>query len=56
MKIRGVEVDRGEIIPDSYMAMNPGTATEELDGIQTREPAFGLPAGGSVPLGGRRRR
>ena len=44
VKIRGVEVDRGEVIPDSYMAMNPGTATEELDGIQTREPAFGLPA------------
>jgi flagellar biosynthesis protein FlhA len=24
--------------------MNPGTAEEELDGIETREPAFGLPA------------
>jgi flagellar biosynthesis protein FlhA len=44
VKIRGVEVDRGEVISDSYMAMNPGTATGELDGIQTREPAFGLPA------------
>ena len=44
VRIRGVEVDRGEVIPDAYMAMNPGTATEELDGIQTREPAFGLPA------------
>jgi flagellar biosynthesis protein FlhA len=44
VKIRGVEVDRGEVIPDCYMAMNPGTATEELDGIRTREPAFGLPA------------
>jgi flagellar biosynthesis protein FlhA len=44
VRIRGVEVDRGEVIPDAYMAMNPGTATDELDGIQTREPAFGLPA------------
>jgi len=44
VRIRGVEVDRGEVIPDAYMAMNPGTATEQLDGIQTREPAFGLPA------------
>ncbi len=44
VKIRGVEADRGEVIPDSYMAMNPGTAIGELEGIQTREPAFGLPA------------
>ena len=29
---------------DHYMAMNPGTADDEIDGIPTTEPAFGLPA------------
>ncbi len=43
-KIYGLEVARGEVMVGRYMAMNPGTAEEELDGIETREPAFGLPA------------
>ena len=29
---------------DNFLAMNPGTAEGELDGIKTTEPAFGLPA------------
>lgn len=29
---------------DYYLAMNPGTAKEKIAGIETREPAFGLPA------------
>jgi len=44
IKIKGVEVAGGEIMLDNYMAMNPGHAEEELDGIPTTEPAFGLPA------------
>jgi flagellar biosynthesis protein FlhA len=44
VKIKGVEVARGEVLADCYMAMNPGTATEEVEGTHTREPAFGLPA------------
>jgi len=44
IKIKGVEVTRGELMLDHFMAMNPGTAEEELDGIKTTEPAFGLPA------------
>lgn len=44
IKLRGVQVAKGEIKPDHYMAMDPGTATEKLRGIETREPAFGLPA------------
>ncbi len=44
VKIKGVEVARGEVLSDCYMAMNPGTATEEIEGTHTREPAFGLPA------------
>lgn len=44
IKIKGVEVAKGEILFDHYMAMNPGYVEEEVDGIQTTEPAFGLPA------------
>ncbi|MCS7234212.1 MAG: flagellar biosynthesis protein FlhA [Synergistetes bacterium] len=44
IKIRGVEVGRGELIVDYYLAMNPGTAKERIEGIETKEPAFGLPA------------
>ncbi|WP_026485903.1 flagellar biosynthesis protein FlhA [Caldanaerobius polysaccharolyticus] len=44
IKIRGNVVARAEVIPNNYLAMNPGGATEELVGIKTKEPAFGLPA------------
>lgn len=44
IKIKGVEVARGELMLDHFMAMNPGTADEEIQGIKTTEPAFGLPA------------
>lgn len=44
IKIKGVEVSRGQIMFDHYMAMNPGLVEEEIDGIKTTEPAFGLPA------------
>ncbi|MDT8901310.1 flagellar biosynthesis protein FlhA [Anaeroselena agilis] len=44
IKLRGVEVAKGELLPDHYMAMNPGTVAEEISGIETFEPAFGLPA------------
>jgi flagellar biosynthesis protein FlhA len=42
--VKGVEVARGELVPDRLMAINPGTATTPLEGSATREPAFGLPA------------
>ncbi|NOT24515.1 MAG: flagellar biosynthesis protein FlhA [Acidobacteria bacterium] len=42
--VKGVEVARGDLVPDRLMAINPGTATEPVEGSQTREPAFGLPA------------
>ena len=44
IKIKGVEVAQGELMLDNYMAMNPGLIEEEIDGIKTTEPAFGLPA------------
>jgi flagellar biosynthesis protein FlhA len=42
--VKGVEVARGEIYPDRLLAINPGTASGSVDGIATKEPAFGLPA------------
>jgi flagellar biosynthesis protein FlhA len=42
--VKGVEVARGELMPDRLLAINPGTATTTVEGIATREPAFGLPA------------
>jgi len=44
IKIKGVEVAGGELLMDHFLAMNPGTAEDEIDGIPTTEPAFGLPA------------
>ncbi|NLY42477.1 MAG: flagellar biosynthesis protein FlhA [Clostridiaceae bacterium] len=44
IKIKGVEVAQGELMFDHYLAMNPGTVEEEIEGIRTVEPAFGLPA------------
>ena len=42
--IKGVEVSRGSIMIGRLLAMNPGTIEKEIDGIQTTEPTFGLPA------------
>ncbi|MGP1599213.1 flagellar biosynthesis protein FlhA [Peptoanaerobacter stomatis] len=44
IKIKGVEVASGSVLFDHYLAMNPGNAEEELNGIDTIEPSFGLPA------------
>lgn len=44
IKLKGVEIAKGELLLDQYLAMNPGTAYEDIDGIDTVEPAFGLPA------------
>ncbi len=44
IKLRGVAVAQGEIYVGHLLAMDPGTATTQLQGIDTVEPAFGLPA------------
>jgi len=44
IKIKGVEVAKGELMFENYLAMNPGTVEQEIDGYDTIEPAFGLPA------------
>ncbi|MCL4848049.1 MAG: flagellar biosynthesis protein FlhA [Acidobacteria bacterium] len=42
--VKGIEVARGELYPERFLAINPGTATVPVEGTATREPAFGLPA------------
>jgi flagellar biosynthesis protein FlhA len=44
IKIKGIEIAAGTLYLDSYLAMNPGNAERALAGIETTEPAFGLPA------------
>nr|WP_325189799.1 flagellar biosynthesis protein FlhA [uncultured Selenomonas sp.] len=44
IKLKGIEIARGELMLDHYLAMNSGTVFEEVPGIETVEPAFGLPA------------
>jgi flagellar biosynthesis protein FlhA len=42
--IKGIEVARGEIVPEHHLAIIPDASDVKISGIQTREPAFGLPA------------
>jgi flagellar biosynthesis protein FlhA len=44
VKIRANTIATHELMTDRLLAINPGTAEEELLGIQTKEPAYGYPA------------
>ncbi len=44
IKIRGEEVSRGEILVDYYLALEPPNPVGTVDGIETIEPAYGIPA------------
>ena len=44
IKLKGVEIAKGELMLEHFLAMNSGTVFEEVPGIETTEPAFGLPA------------
>ena len=44
IRIKGEEVARGEIMPDHLLAMNADNSRFALKGVETVEPAFGLPA------------
>ena len=43
VKIKGEEVARGEILVDYYLALEPVNPAKEIDGIDTIEPAYGIP-------------
>lgn len=42
--IKGNQVATAEILIDHFLAMDPGNAIHNVEGIETREPAFNLPA------------
>ncbi|MDQ7062646.1 MAG: flagellar biosynthesis protein FlhA [candidate division KSB1 bacterium] len=44
VKLRGHEIARGEVRMGYFMALNPGIVSKTIRGIETVEPAFGLPA------------
>lgn len=44
IKIKGNTVARGELLLNHYLAMSPGFDDDSVQGIETTEPAFGLPA------------
>lgn len=44
IKVKGNVVAEGELLLDHYLAMSPGIEDPEVYGIDTTEPAFGLPA------------
>lgn len=44
IKIKGNVVGNGELLLNHYLAMSPGMDDDSITGIETSEPAFGLPA------------
>lgn len=42
--IKGIEVDSYEVMPGYYLAVDLGTARGKIEGIETKEPAFGMKA------------
>ena len=42
--LKGAEIGSGEIYPDKFLAMDSGLVVDKIDGIPTKEPAFGLDA------------
>ncbi|MFP7732803.1 flagellar biosynthesis protein FlhA [Priestia aryabhattai] len=44
LKIKGNEAARGELLLDHYLAISPGMDDDLIEGIDTLEPAFKMPA------------
>ncbi len=44
IKIKGEEVAKGEILTDYYLALEPENPEKSIDGIETIEPAYGIPS------------
>lgn len=44
IKLRGIEVARGEVLPSRLMALDTGDVLEMVDGMHTTDPSYDLPA------------
>jgi flagellar biosynthesis protein FlhA len=42
--LQGSRIGQGELQMDRVLAINPGGSRARLDGVETRDPAYGLPA------------
>jgi len=42
--LKGVKIAGAELMVNHYLAMDPGDVTREIEGIETKEPVFNLPA------------
>ena len=49
IRIRGEEVARGEVLVDYYLALEPPGPTNQIDGIDAIEPAYGIPSRWILP-------
>jgi flagellar biosynthesis protein FlhA len=44
IKLRGSEIARAEVLPRFLLALNTGGVVQEIDGMDTIDPSFGMPA------------
>ena len=44
IKLRGSEIARAEVMPRFLLALNTGGVVQEIDGMDTVDPSFGMPA------------
>ena len=44
ISIKGEQVAEGEVLVDHYLALAPDPSNDTIEGIETIEPAFGIPA------------
>lgn len=49
IRIKGEEVTKGEVLVDYYLALEPANPLGEIDGIETIEPAYGIPSRWILP-------
>ena len=42
--LKGVKIAGSELMVNHYLAMDPGDAARKIEGIETKEPAFNIPA------------
>ncbi|MEK6797718.1 MAG: flagellar biosynthesis protein FlhA [Planctomycetota bacterium] len=44
VKLKGLQIGKGEVLPGHLLAIDTGSVAERVGGVETKEPAFGLPA------------
>ena len=44
IKLKGIAIGEGSVMPDKFLAMNTGFVGKEIEGIAAKEPAFGMDA------------